>query len=164
MNKKHFHISVALISSMALFSLGCGNQEQALSDAILKAKADRLEQETLAKEPKLIQYELKIEEPKKKAKESAETLSTKLENQPLDQNMMAQSPNQLGQAPINGLSPIPEFLDGVDEVDPWLANYVGSYGVLPTRFASEGPFLYSLPVNPRAIPDPRKWDHDSVGH
>jgi hypothetical protein len=31
-------------------------------------------------------------------------------------------------------------------VDPVQANYVGSYGVLPTRFQDHGPFLYSFDV------------------
>ncbi len=36
------------------------------------------------------------------------------------------------------------IFDDTSDVDPWRANYVGSYGVLPTRFNSEGPFLYSF--------------------
>ena len=36
------------------------------------------------------------------------------------------------------------IFDDTSDVEPWRANYVGSYGVLPTRFNSEGPFLYSF--------------------
>lgn len=36
------------------------------------------------------------------------------------------------------------------DIDPWLANYVGSYGVLPTRFQDKGPFLYSFDISPDA--------------
>ncbi len=49
------------------------------------------------------------------------------------------------------------FLAGVHDVHPMLANYVGSYGVLPTRIAKDGPFLYSLPVDP----DGRRRRHHS---
>lgn len=35
------------------------------------------------------------------------------------------------------------FADNSD-IPPWRANYVGSYGVLPTRFNDEGPFMYSF--------------------
>lgn len=30
---------------------------------------------------------------------------------------------------------------------PWHANYVGSYGILPTRVQDEGPFLYSYEIS-----------------
>jgi|GEM_PF-5656557 len=39
----------------------------------------------------------------------------------------------------------PFFNDG--SVPPWQANYIGSYGVLPTRYAAKGPFLYSFDVD-----------------
>lgn len=35
-------------------------------------------------------------------------------------------------------------------VEPWRANYVGSYGVMPTRQPDNGPFWYSFQVDPDA--------------
>lgn len=40
--------------------------------------------------------------------------------------------------------------DDNSHVVPWLANYVGSYGVLPSRVQDKGPFLYSFDVSPDA--------------
>lgn len=54
----------------------------------------------------------------------------------------------------------PAFLPGVHDVHPMQANYVSSYGVLPTRFAKDGPFLYSLPVNPKIHRDHHRSDDD----
>ncbi len=34
------------------------------------------------------------------------------------------------------------------QVAPWHANYVGSYGLLPTRYQDKGPSLYSFDVSP----------------
>jgi|SRR5580658_6297583 hypothetical protein len=34
--------------------------------------------------------------------------------------------------------------DDNSDIPPWRANYVGSYGVLPSRYAAEGPYLYSV--------------------
>ncbi len=45
------------------------------------------------------------------------------------------------------------FLAGVHDVHPMQANHVGSYGLLPSRVAKDGPFLYSLPVDPK----PHDW-------
>lgn len=36
------------------------------------------------------------------------------------------------------------------DVPPWLKQYVGSYGVLPSRFQDKGPFLYSFDIAPDA--------------
>jgi hypothetical protein len=41
-------------------------------------------------------------------------------------------------------------------VDPWLANYVGSYAQVPSRFQDKGPFLYSFDVSTDAV---RKHEH-----
>lgn len=40
--------------------------------------------------------------------------------------------------------------DPHDDVPPWRANYIGSYGELPTRFQDKGPFLYSFDISPDA--------------
>lgn len=37
--------------------------------------------------------------------------------------------------------------------NPWQANYVGSYGLLPTRYQDKGPSLYSFEVKARHIFD-----------
>lgn len=42
--------------------------------------------------------------------------------------------------------PVAEFLAGVRDVPPWKANYVNSYGQLPSRVGTGGPFLYSYTV------------------
>jgi hypothetical protein len=42
-----------------------------------------------------------------------------------------------------------EFLAGVRDVAPWKANYINSYGQLPSRVATGGPFLYSHTVRRR---------------
>lgn len=44
--------------------------------------------------------------------------------------------------------PVAEFLAGVDNVPPWKANYINSYGQLPSRVGTGGPFLYSYTVRP----------------
>jgi len=44
--------------------------------------------------------------------------------------------------------PVAEFLAGVRDVPPWKANYVNSYGQLPSRVGTGGPFLYSYTVRP----------------
>jgi hypothetical protein len=36
------------------------------------------------------------------------------------------------------------IFDDTSDIPPWRANYVGSYGVLPTRYNDSGPFLYSF--------------------
>jgi hypothetical protein len=35
------------------------------------------------------------------------------------------------------------FLAGVEDVPPWKANYINSYGQLPSRVGTGGPFMYS---------------------
>lgn len=42
------------------------------------------------------------------------------------------------------------IFDDTSDIEPWRANYVGSYGVLPTRFQDKGPFLYSFDISPDA--------------
>lgn len=42
------------------------------------------------------------------------------------------------------------IFDDTSDIEPWRANYVGSYGVLPTRFQDRGPFLYSFDISPDA--------------
>lgn len=61
-------------------------------------------------------------------------------------------------APIAPLSvpqdPRAYYRDTFDEgptVAPWHANYIGSYGLLPTRFQDKGPELYSFDVSPEAF-------------
>lgn len=59
-------------------------------------------------------------------------------------------------APAAPIVPAPAVADrpsyfGLDpSVPPWQANYVSSYGLLPTRFQDKGPFLYSFDVSPEA--------------
>lgn len=36
--------------------------------------------------------------------------------------------------------------DDNSHVPPWKANYIGSYGLLPTRFQDKGPYLYSFDI------------------
>jgi hypothetical protein len=51
-------------------------------------------------------------------------------------------------------------------VDPWQANYVGSYGVLPSRFQDHGPFLYSFDLRKDANifqDDDLAWPPDDDG-
>jgi hypothetical protein len=40
--------------------------------------------------------------------------------------------------------------DDNSDIAPWHANYIGSYGMLPTRFQDKGPFLYSFDISPDA--------------
>ena len=44
-------------------------------------------------------------------------------------------------------------------IPPWQANYVGSYGVLPTRYAARGPFLYSFTFR---VDDDDRRDHQNI--
>lgn len=61
-------------------------------------------------------------------------------------------PPVLAPVPMPWVRPLSIFDDGID-VDPWLANYVGSYGVLPSRIQDDGPFLYSFDVSPEDVAD-----------
>lgn len=62
--------------------------------------------------------------------------------------VIATLPPQLVPVPaLPALSPpVAEFLAGVRDVPPWKANYVNSYGQLPSRVATGGPFLYSYTI------------------
>jgi hypothetical protein len=62
--------------------------------------------------------------------------------------VIATLPPQLVPVPdLPALSPpVAEFLAGVRDVPPWKANYINSYGQLPSRVATGGPFLYSYTV------------------
>jgi len=47
----------------------------------------------------------------------------------------------------NPVAFIRNAFDDNSHVPPWKANYIGSYGLLPTRFQDKGPYLYSFDIS-----------------
>ena len=126
-------------AAFSLLLMSCGGIENGADEY-----TDTENYEEHSSAPQTIKYEIEISDPqaaeeKTTAETSIPTMATE------DVNVIP--PNVVPEGPF---APADNFLDGAHEVDPWLANYVGSYGLLPTRFAKEGPALYSLDVHPRS--------------
>ncbi len=117
--------SVGLLTLTGLLT-SCANNEPAMQEEIAatpKTSTTSTEAKKIAVEVIKPQQELSEAEPVVEQKLASETLIP---------------------APLGG----DDFMDAAHQVDPWLANYVGSYGLLPTRFQDKGPFLYSFDVEP----------------
>jgi hypothetical protein len=133
MKQKEILIIVIGVSFMGLLPIGCqGNLEEDLAytnvDASEYAQADSIGQN--------IVIDIRREVP------------TVLPTTPAPQAVIA--PVVENDLPIeSGVGPMVYAQSVFDDniaIEPWRANYVGSYGVLPTRFG-RAPFVYSFGIS-----------------
>lgn len=138
---KHLGKKILIGASFSLLIMSCGGTEDSLIDEQTALESSYDEQ---GLSPQTIKYEIKVADPQS----AEEKVSTKNVALTMDLDHAATIANDA--VPPPPMRPGANFLPGVHDVAPWLANYVGSYGLLPTRFAKEGPALYSLDVHPRS--------------
>lgn len=155
LRRKSFILSFSLLMSCARYEDNRRTQEENLDEieTSLREQEEALKEENTFVAP---------EENTGVVDTSLDSKSTTNVSETRAENIVSESPVVATadvaaplSTPVKTYSPH-EFLPGVHDVHPMLANYVGSYGVLPTRYAKDGPFLYSLPVNPKPF-----RDHDS---
>lgn len=129
-------------ASFSLLLMSCGGTENSLIDeqAASEPQQERYDEQGL--DPQTIRYEIKISDP-----QSAEEKVATENIAPLTTENEAAIPHDV--VPPAPMSPGANFLPGVHEVAPWLANYAGSYGLLPSRLG-DAPTFYSLDVHPRS--------------
>lgn len=128
MKKKNFF---GLLAPLLISSLGCQEETEGLTKNIdAQAKERKVSVEIKHEEP-VLALEPIIEEP----------LASEALVAPIPDPVLTDE--ELGVDMRYARS----IFDDNSDIPPWRANYIGSYGVLPTRYQDEGPFLYSFDVS-----------------
>ncbi|MCA9506800.1 MAG: hypothetical protein KC505_00080 [Myxococcales bacterium] len=143
----NFFSRILASASFSFLLMSCGNPQDAIFDEQSLWDAERQEQSEQSFKPQGIQYEVKIADSNMIPSQQNKQVS--FDNKIVESDNVALAVQEHTQ--IDPVAPSVArrgFLAGAHEVDPSLANYVNSYGVLPTRYAKDGPFLYSLDVHP----------------
>jgi hypothetical protein len=123
-------VRMSVILALSAFLTNCAEPSTMLDDSTTTARQEKIS--TVTKAPTIT-----IQEP-----------SSVVVDTPVVTTDDSEAMDAASRAPA--ALPAPEFLAGVNDVEPWKANYVGSYDVLPTRYG-EAPFFYSFTVSPYDI-------------